>query len=80
MPRTDVQTLATQHVEIPAGPMLIGLFHRPERTVALVRDAIGEVVHVVAGSRVNGAVVVAIGETSIFLEKDGVERVLSLAG
>jgi hypothetical protein len=78
MPRITVASLATRHVDLPAGPVLIGLFHRPEGALALVRTPSGGIVRLAAGGRLGAARVTAIGETSIFLADGGEERVLSL--
>lgn len=80
MPPKNVARLATYRVDFPPGPMLIGLFHRPKGSVALVQGADGRMVTVAPGSRIGPAEVVAIGETSVFLVERGEERVLSLPG
>lgn len=78
MPRTEVAALATEHVEVAPGPRLIGLFHRPGGSVALVSEPGGQVRRLSRGSRLGDAIVAAIGETSLFLHEGGEEKVLSL--
>jgi hypothetical protein len=59
---------------------LIGLFHGPESSAALLRLASGRVVRVEAGAVVAGALVSAIGPDSLRLQRGGEETVLTIAG
>jgi hypothetical protein len=70
---------ATTRARIDRGaPQLIGVFHLHDGPRALVRLQGGKIRTLFPGSRLGGAIVIAIGETSIVLDRDGVEIVLSL--
>ena len=70
---------ATTHAAIDRDtPQLIGIFHLQDGPRALVRLPGGTVRTVFPGSRLGRALVTAIGETAIFLDRDGAETVLSL--
>jgi hypothetical protein len=70
---------ATSHAGLSAtGPQLIGTFHLQSGPRALVRLPGGRVRTLVPGSRLDGATVTAIGDTAIYLSRNGVETVLSL--
>jgi hypothetical protein len=78
-PAKTLADTATQHVDLPAsGPLLLGLFHRADGAIALIRDDSGRTLFVAPGTRIGDAVVTAIGETALFLARDGEEQVLSL--
>ena len=59
---------------------LLGLFHGPDGSSALLRLASGSVVKVAAGETVDGGRVTSIGQDTLRLRKDGREIVLSMPG
>ena len=74
-----VATAATSHADLSAPPpILIGLIHRPDGALAMIRDARGRILTVAPGVRIGDALVLAIGETGLHLLQNGEERVLTI--
>ncbi|EYD77689.1 Translation initiation factor 2 (IF-2, GTPase) [Rubellimicrobium mesophilum DSM 19309] len=74
-----VQADATLPEAIPLDrTALIGLFHGPDGSSALLRLPSGSVVKVAAGESVDGGRVTAIGQEGLRLQKDGREIVLTM--
>ncbi|EPX87864.1 Glutamine phosphoribosylpyrophosphate amidotransferase [Rubellimicrobium thermophilum DSM 16684] len=77
----EVAEAATQPDALdPDRLALIGLFHSPGASAALVRLASGQILRVETGQVVAGAVVSAIGPDSLRLQRGGRETILTIAG
>jgi hypothetical protein len=76
-----VQTDATVPEAIPLDrTALIGLFHGPDGSSALLRLPGGSVTKVAAGDTVDGGRVTAIGQDGLRLRKGGEEILLTMPG
>ncbi len=60
--------------------VLLGIFQRPEGSLALLRDAHGRVTGVGIGDRVGAGVVTAIGDDGLHLTEGGRESRLTIPG
>lgn len=80
-PPGNVASAATRRDALDlSGPALIGLFHGPDGSSALLRLFDGRIVRVARGDEVAGTRITAIAEDSLRLQRDGEEVVLTLPG
>lgn len=59
---------------------LIGLFHGPDGSSALLRLSSGSIIKVAAGENIDGGRVTAISQDGLRLQKNGQEIILSMPG